>query len=239
MKMILSLSLALLALPPFAHADEDRDYDRNVLLFTGEVRNFLDQAEELYELHKLESEGDNDQLLEKKLDDLSLTAIRISESYFQLLDDSNRAEMTTFLTRSLSENEHLQNYFLFLGNGFNYEAERLVRAREVNMTRILIGGSVAGLALGAGGGYMVYRLQYLGAGTQTQRMLRGAVTGLAIAAVVSGGAYGARYVIPVNLAVRNSKDFLARYPSGKDFIDDVIQSPDMALLEEALLEGDE
>jgi len=246
MKSVVRLMILALGLPVIASAEAKQDnqtgadFNPNILIFTSEVRNFMDQASELTDLNDkvkaAETEADA-QSLKKSIEDktalLQLTGHRVAEAYFAEVTLETKNEFNEFLTQTLTSRSDLQNYYVFLGNAFAENASRAVTAHKQKLKKIYVWSTIGGVILGFAGGY--YFLKWRGVQATGGELLKSGLVGFGIAAVVSTGGYAVRYVLPVDQSISNALDFIARYPHGDDFIDDLQdKSLDLALQVEEL-----
>jgi len=215
------------------HASEPpTDFNEDILIFTGEVENYIDIARETQSLNNSEETPGKEEQVEKQIKSLQQAALRIAHMYFSTSDESTRDQFNEFLSSRFQENRDLKNYFLFIGNGFAAEASRLIEKRQETNRQIFIWSSVAGGVLGLGGGYLILRY------TSSKSLVMASVVAIGIGVAVAGGGYSARYYLPVNQDVKNAQDFIDRYPHGEDFTDELIGSNDLALMMDAL-EGED
>lgn len=225
MKKIIYFIFFAMTAPIFADDSNPPGNDENVLIFTGEVRNFIDLASSV--------NTEDEKKMEDQVKVLQLTSSRIADAYFQEENEANRERFSVFLADTLKENQNLKNYFIIMGNAFATEAQKLLNDRGDKMHKIAVWSTVGGVVLGLAGGYLVF--QY------TKSAAKAGIVGVGIAAVAAGGGYSARYFIPVEESVQTAQDFIQRFPKGEDFIRDVeSKSSDLnAILEEAEeLEGE-
>lgn len=226
---MIRLMIALCFISFTAYADEppqETPFNEDILIFTGEMRNFIDTASAVKELNAGEQTDQTDKQLEEKIKILQITASRVADVYFHVAEESNRVDLTNFLGRTIQDNKELQNYFVFIGNAFASEAEKIIEARQDKMSKIMIWSSVGGVVLGLTGGFVF--LKY--AAPTNNGLLKAGLVAVGIAAVVSGVGFSARYFLPVARSVTNAKEFMARYPDGEDFLRDLNQvSPDLTL----------
>lgn len=216
--IIYILAISLFYLPTSAVAESSKD--SAVLIFTGEVRNFMEEANSLYSQQVTLPDDVSEEKIEKLID----ISHRVAHAYFHLVSDEKRPKIEKFFQRQLDQNRHLENYFVLLGNRFLIEAERQVKDRDQFEKRVrywsTIGGSVLGL--GVGGTYLYIRSS-LGSGLKIADYLAAAT---AVAGGTAGGYFGAApaittYALPAEPAIQNARDFQRRYPSGEDFLEDI------------------
>lgn len=237
MKTLLSIVFSLMAASAIQAQDNPPDFDEDVLIFTGEVENYIETAQEVKALNDAAEAEKDEKLLEQKIKVLQQTSLRIANVYFSTTEDSTRETFNNFLSTRLKEYRELRNYFLFIGNAFAAEAARLVEGRKETERKIFIWSSVAGAVLGVGGGYLYIRYSgYLGH-SQGRVLLTAAIVGIGIGVTVAGAGYSARYFLPVNQDIKNARDFLVRYPHGEDFTSELIGSQDLTMALDELEEG--
>ncbi len=213
MKSIIThLVLALSALPLGAEPPQEGDYNENILIFTGEVRNFIELSEQMREVSSASASPTKDQELQALLLELQTTASRVAEVYFSEASDESRDQFTSFLSATLVKHQDIKNYFVFIGNAFASEAQMILDRRSDRMKKIFVWSSIGGVVLGLAGGAMVLKFQ--GA---TKNYVTAGIVAVGIAAVASGGGFAARYFLPVSQEIVNAKDFLERFPHGEDF----------------------
>ncbi|MBN8554494.1 MAG: hypothetical protein J0L93_03535 [Deltaproteobacteria bacterium] len=185
--------------------------DQNILMFTGEVRNFVETAAELHDKTKNQSNE------KEQLDSLYQTATRISLIYFRELTTENHPKLDAFLGKTIKENAELKNYFTILGNAFLELALREVR-KQKDQDRLIkiwstVGGAIVGLAVG--GGY----IYFTSLNAKSATIAATAIVGLT--AVGYGVGVAAVYSLPVDRSVTNAQEFAQRYPNGEDFLKDL------------------
>ncbi len=235
MKTLLQVCFASLSMISLASAQGNPpgDFNEDVLIFTGEVENYIDVAIEVKALNDAPSEAPKDEkLIEAKIKSLQQTSLRIAHMYFSTVEDATRDQFNSFLAARLQVHKELKNYFLFIGNAFAAEAARLVEGRKDQDRKIFIWSTVGGAVLGLGGGYLYLRL------TSSKNLITAAIIGVGIGVAVSGAGYSARYFLPVNQDIQNAREFLTRYPHGEDFTHELIGSQDLALAFDDLEEGE-
>jgi len=225
--IILAISLPTLLLAQEAQKDSsNRDYDANILIFTSEVRNFIDQASFISELQiqmkQATDQGQADSLkrtIEEKTALLQVTGQRVAESYFAEVEPETKNDFNEFLSQTLSSRSELSTYYVFLGNAFAENATRAVTAHKNKLKKIYVWSTIGGVVLGFAGGYYFMKLR--GVPASSSEIFKSSLIGFGIAAVVSTGGYAVRYVLPVDQSISNALDFVARYPHGEDFIEDL------------------
>jgi hypothetical protein len=231
-KTILALGI-LSFLSGAAIAEETNDYNPNLLIFTGELDTFVEQADGLHRA------GENQK--EEEFDRLKQTGIRIARVYFEEMNTEIKSDLDLYLNRILDENENLKNYFVILGNAFLKQAEAFIEQREVKERKIKLWSTGGGLLIGAvaGGTYIYFKVS-------KGIALTSKTWGIAATAIVIGGVVGyagGKIVgskLPVDQSLSNSRAFYARYPSGEDFVEEIDQlSTDLALLGDEIEELEE
>lgn len=227
MSIVIGLVLPTMAFTQQADKDStNRDYNPNILIFTSEVRNFIDQAAELFSLQTQMKEATDEtqtQNLKKSIENktalLQLTGHRVAESYFAEVAPETKNDFNNFLTETLSARTDLNNYYVFLGNAFAERATKMVGAHKAKLKKIYVWSTIGGVVLGFAGGY--YFMKWRGAQATSGELLKAGLIGFGIASVVSTGGFVIRYVLPVDQSIGNALDFNARYPHGEDFIEDL------------------
>lgn len=230
LKKTLACSTAVIALtcPTIIRADEaladKQDYNPNLLIFTGEVRNFL-------ELGMTAKNGNLEAAKEKAIvEEMGQTAVRIARVYFQEMTEENRSQLNTFLGGQLKSNTELNNYFILIGNAFATQAEKLVTRDQEYRKSIRIWSTVGGAVLGValGGGYLYFKGVRSALNTTDYLVAGGAL--LLGAGLGYGGGLVYTHQIPIDRSVKNATDFCLRYPHGEDFLKDLNTSNlDLAL----------
>lgn len=209
--------------------DPKEDYNPNLLILTGEIRNFM-------ELGTTAKNGGLAADKEKAIvEEMSQTAVRVARVYFQEMTDANRAELNQFLATELKNHADLNNYFVLIGNAFANHAEKLVEQDREHRNSIkvwsTVGGAVLGVALG--GGYLYFKSTK--AALQTKDYLIAAGALLLGTGVGFGGSLAYTHSIPVDQSVHNASDFVTRYPHGEDFIKELNPANlDLALMKSEL-----
>jgi len=207
------------------YADETQSSESdNIIIFTGEVRNFLDIAGGLKELSHEDATKNEKQILDR-VKILQLTSTRIADAYFQEQNPENREKFAKFLQETLHSNRDLKNYFIIMGNAFATEGQRLLNERSGNMHRIAVWSSISGVVLGLAGGYVFLKFK--------NNVTQAGLVALGITTLAAAGGYSARYYIPIDSSVKTAEDFLQRFPKGEDFIREVDAHPDLT----AILDG--
>ncbi len=239
--IILAIGFPAVLLAQEAQKDSSgRDYDANILIFTSEVRNFIDQASSIAELQtQMKESTDQAQAasIKKSIEDktalLQITGHRVAEAYFAEVEPENKNEFNEFLSQTLASRSELSTYYVFLGNAFAENAARAVSAHKSKLKKIYVWSTIGGVVLGFAGGYYFIKLR--GVPASGSELVKSSLIGFGIAAVVSTGGYAVRYVLPVDQSIGNALDFVARYPHGEDFIEDLQGgSLDLALQLEGL-----
>lgn len=240
----LAALVALIPLLPSQILADDapaKPFPKETYSFTTEVQDFIEKAKELREMNLGELTQDQNTRYEAEFKNLQQHASNAAWAYFAAAEESNRADYIKFLetTMTSSENKGLKTYFLLLGNAFAAEASKVMEARQARMKKILIGSAIGGAVLGVAGATVFYRMSAIG-GEETNRLLKSAVIAIGITAVVAGGGYAVRFILPADQAVSNATDFQAKYPHGEDFINDLTSgASDLAFGMKLLEEGDE
>lgn len=214
----------------------DDELNTKLLIFTDEVDEFLERAWTAYE----KGSSLSPQELEKEIEALIQNTHRISAAYFEALDTAVQPDMEAYLNRTYSQNNEIHHYFLLLGNAVYQRADFLVQERIQSNRKMRMWGTVGGTVLGlaTGGAILYFKPQLAPNAIHATLLVLG--LGAAGAGVGYGGAYLTHtFILPANLAVKNAKDFLAKYPTGDDFVRHIGDaSADLALglldLEEAL-----
>jgi hypothetical protein len=196
--------------------DEIPAKDQNVLMFTGEIRNFVDLATEL---HGNTPETTDSSKQDPKLEELYRTASRIARIYFQELNTENHSKLDAFLGETLNKNQDLKNYFSIIGNGFMEQANNLIHKQEHRNQVIQIWSTVGGAVVGLGvGGTYLYITTNWQKSLSLKPVLIAATAFVGLTAVGYGVGLATTYVLPINSSVQNARDFALRYPHGEDFI---------------------
>jgi hypothetical protein len=239
--IILAISLPTILLAQEAQKDSsNRDYDANILIFTSEVRNFIDQSSSIAELQTQMKQSTDSNLaeslkrtIEEKTALLQVTGHRVAEAYFAEVEPETKNDFNEFLSQTLTSRSDLDIYYVFLGNAFAENATRAVANHKSKLKKIYVWSTIGGVVLGFAGGY--YFLKFRGATASGSELLKASFIGFGIATVVSTGGYAVRFVLPVDQSISNALDFVARYPYGEDFINDLKdESLDLALQLEGL-----
>lgn len=230
---IITLGLSLVA----QSADSPRNYDPNLVVFAGELRNYVEGALEL----KASSETDTE-FRNKKIAELSEIGRRISRIYFKQNESVIQNELHRHLQTSLKENKDSTPYFVFLGNAFADEAARILRiyhAKQKQMKLYITAGG-AGLGLLIGGGIVFFKLRSASELAQATTSNAGKNLLIVAGAIATGAAigFGAGSIyagkLPMDTTIKNASDFAARYPHGEDFIKNLEGSGDLRALWEGL-----
>jgi hypothetical protein len=230
--IIICLSLFVLSL---GHLQAQNDTNPNWLIFTDELENFVDGAQLLYDEGMILPT----QATEQKIGEMIEIGYRVANIYFVELESDIRPRLEKYLNKILTDNEHLRNYFVLLGNSFIARAKMMLEDQQEKNSRIrkwsTIGGTVLGLATGTA---ILYFKQDAINGVLKSAML---VIGLgaAGAAVGYGGGYVATtFVLPAEEGIDNATDFMERYPGGEDFISDIEDVTQDIAIKLNELEGD-
>ncbi len=228
------LFIALITLGSAAQADvsnAERTFDPNLLVFAGELRTYIGQAQELATISE-------DKMEEREIgvQELKATGSRIGKIYFKQSDQAVQDQLNKHLQKALKENAPLKNYFVFLGNAFAEQAMLLLQIYKNKQkqirTYITFGG--AGVGVIVGGGYLFFRLKSTSSGMATGFAAKD--FGIAAAAVAGGTAVGFGIgtiysgKLPMDPAIQNAKDFSVRFPHGEDFINHLDNGSDLKLL---------
>lgn len=195
---------------------DKRDYDTNLLIFTSEIDSFVEAASAVVD----RQQAPESEIAATK--DLIKNAERIADVYFHALTSEAKPAIDAYLGRVLKENQKIKNYFNLIGNAFIQNAQSLLEAQNAKLKAFkrwtTIGGAVVGVAVG--GGYLYFRSRgAAGLALKDYMIAATAVVGFTAAGYATG-AFG-KSMLPVDRSVSNAKDFVARYPHGQDYIEEI------------------
>ncbi len=225
MKQIIFAALSAIALigNTAQVAAAEGDIDRELLLFTAEVDNYINLAEQL------KSEPKNSEEVFNQMKDSSS---RIAATYFEkmLQKQGGEAQLNAYLQQTVKQNKELKSELVVLGNAFVDKATEIIsQSKGVHKDYRfagLAGGAVVGVVL-AGASLALQVKGGLGSGAM-------AVSGgVLIACPIIGYMIGKSNSVdlPSDPSIQSAKDFYARYPKGEDFIKDLDRSTqDLRLL---------
>jgi hypothetical protein len=224
------LLVTAMAANPLSAADQaEPTYHRDVLIFAGDLRYYVQKA---IELSKHEESKNSDPAKEELVNQLKAAGSRLSRVYFGESADVIKNELDRHLSLTLKENPTLKNYFIFIGNAFAADATKLLKIYESEQHKTkmkwLVGGAIVGVAVGSG--YLYFRWKYATAPLASKDFL---IAGGSLAgATAIGFGWGTRAAanLPMDMSVQNATTFAAKYPHGVDFVNSLDRSADLKLL---------
>ncbi|MDB5038277.1 MAG: hypothetical protein JWQ35_1805 [Bacteriovoracaceae bacterium] len=235
LKMIFAATFLALPLASLKAEDKSKsDYNPDFLIFSGEMRTYIEKANELNAITV-----DKDNVKDKIVKELQLTGRRLARVYFAESAQIIQNDLNTHLATTLKENTKLKSYFVFLGNAFADQAVVYIQRYQNHQKNIRIWTSLGGAAIGLalGGGYLVFKMKSAAATAMNTAALTPKDYLLAAGAVAVGTGIGigvgtkTAANLPMDNAVTNSKEFTAKYPHGEDFIGSFHSSSDLSLLQ--------
>lgn len=198
---------------------QDEETERVWYLFVDEFENFIDIAKEAQSDGQLKVSEPEDVAI---VEDLIERGRRMAHIYFYEINPEIKPRVDTYLNKRLTENDDIKNFFILIGNAFYTHAEFLLQKQKEKNAKIqrwsTIGGTLVGL--GSGIGILYFKPNAVKGAFRATVLIVGLTVGGA--AIGYGGSLAATtYVLAASPGVETAEAFLARYPAGEDFLDDL------------------